>query len=158
METTHTRACSPVAAAAWLLGIALAAASVSCEEEPDGPAYLSPVRDCVSDDECVDADSRYDSCHYVCAGDVTYCRVSCETSSDCLRRDLPEDYVYCNHPREGDGFCEFYDYDYQEGDCVENPGDPGGSGGSGSDCYSSCVDGCLEAGGTNCGADCADLC
>lgn len=133
---------------------------VSCEAEESGPASLTPVQDCTSVDQCYAADARYDACQYVCAGDVTYCHVSCEVSADCFGRGLPEDYVYCNVPRQGEGFCMFYDYNYQPGDCVEDPGPVSGSGGSSDDssCYSDCVNACLEAGGTNCSSDCADIC
>lgn len=144
----------------WLGAVAALVSVVSCETEESGPEYLKPVSDCTSVDQCFAADSRYDACQYVCAGDVTYCNVSCEVSSDCFGRGLPDDYVYCNVPRDGEGFCASYDYDYQPGDCVEDPGPVSDSGGSNDDssCYSSCVDACLEAGGTNCSSDCADIC
>ena len=143
---------------AFFLVTALAVAALSCDEPEDGPARLDPVSDCVSDEQCWGEDDRYDRCDYVCAGDVTYCRVACETSADCVGRGLPDDYVYCNHPREGEGFCFNYDYDYDYDACVADPGPVDDPPGGGSDCYSSCVDSCLEAGGTSCGADCADIC
>jgi hypothetical protein len=77
-----------------------------------------PYMDCVSDDECVEVDGRYDSCQVVCAGDLTLCRVSCETSDDCKGIGLPDSWAYCNVARPGEGFCYDYDYDYQPGDCV----------------------------------------
>jgi hypothetical protein len=147
-------------AASIVLALALGSLAVpmGCEEEEDS-MLLEPVSDCSSADECAAIDGRYDACRYVCAGDITYCQVSCETSADCLDRGLPADYVYCNHARPGGGFCFNYDYDYQPGQCVEDPGpDADDDGGGDDDCYSDCLRTCTEAGGTMCGSDCADLC
>lgn len=84
----------------------------SCAED-DGKR-LEPVADCSSDDECVDADARYDRCGWVCEAHVTYCRASCEVDSDCAGRGLPGNYVFCDVPRPGEGFCNQVDYEYGE--------------------------------------------
>lgn len=96
----------------WLLAGAWSIAMPSCAED-DG-VRLEPVPDCSSDDECVDADARYDRCGWVCEAHVTYCRVSCEVDSDCAGRGLPNDWVFCDIPRPGEGFCNQVDYDYGE--------------------------------------------
>lgn len=83
----------------------------------DGGSRLEPVPDCKSDDECVDADDRYDRCAWVCEGHITYCQVSCEVDADCEGRGLPSDFLFCDIPRPGDGFCNRYNYDYAQDAC-----------------------------------------
>ncbi|MCH9680523.1 MAG: hypothetical protein K0V04_03735 [Deltaproteobacteria bacterium] len=109
---------------------ALALGSLTSCSDDDAPPLL-PVRDCKTDQECQDADPRHDVCTWVCEAQVTYCRVSCETDEDCLDRGLPADYVYCDIPRPGEGFCNQYDYDYKPDGCIQdvpptNPSDNGG--------------------------------
>lgn len=109
----------------WLLAITCAIAWSGCAE--DSAPRLEPVDECVSDDECVDADARYDRCGWVCEAHVTYCRVSCEVDDDCLGRGLPDDWVFCDVPRPGEGFCNQVGYDYGkdiDGDpvCVQEVG------------------------------------
>ncbi|MFO0632473.1 MAG: hypothetical protein U0168_06455 [Nannocystaceae bacterium] len=82
-------------------------------------AALEPVRDCHSDDECVAADDRFDRCQWVCEAHVTYCQPSCEVDADCRGRGLPEDYVFCDVPRPGEGFCNAYGYGYKPDACVQ---------------------------------------
>ena len=88
-----------------------------CQEEDDNG--LAPVKDCRTDDECVEADPRYDACLWVCAANVRYCQPSCETDQDCRGRGLPDDYVFCDIPRPGDGFCNQYGYAYTPKVCKQ---------------------------------------
>lgn len=88
----------------------------ACDEEVD---HLEYVRKCDSHAECVAADDRYDACQWVCEATVTYCRTSCETAEDCRGIGLPDDFVYCDTPRPGEGFCNSYGYGYEPGACEQ---------------------------------------
>lgn len=94
----------------------------------DDEAWLEPVKGCRTDDACVAADPRYDFCYWVCSGQTTYCGVSCETDADCRGRGLPSDHVYCDIPREGEGFCNEFNFGYAAGQCDDDvpplPGEP----------------------------------
>ncbi len=86
----------------------------------DGVPPLELVRNCKSDAQCVAADDRYDACLWVCEATVTYCRTRCETSEDCRGIGLPDDYVYCDTPRPGEGFCNWYGYGYEPDSCEQD--------------------------------------
>ncbi len=107
--------CRGAARLVLALGLGFGAAVCGGDDE----AELVPVEDCESVDECVEADDRFDSCMWVCAGHTTYCRASCETDEDCKGRGLPSDYVFCDSPRPGEGFCNWVGYDYGPEDCVQ---------------------------------------
>lgn len=83
----------------------------------DDVRALVPVSQCTNDEACMAADDRYDVCQWVCEGHVTYCQVSCENDGDCRGRGLPDDYVFCDIPRPGEGFCNPYGYGYPDGAC-----------------------------------------
>ncbi|MBX7082447.1 MAG: hypothetical protein K1X88_24795 [Nannocystaceae bacterium] len=101
-----------------LFGLSLGLlASFGCAEDDAPP--LEPVRDCHSDEECVAADDRFDRCQWVCEAHVTYCQPSCEQDSDCRGRGLPDDFVFCDIPRPGEGFCNAYGYAYKPNACVQ---------------------------------------
>lgn len=107
----------------WFLGWLWLAVVGGCSQD-DAPR-LEPVPECSSDEECVEADPRYDRCSWVCEAHVTYCQVSCEVDSDCEGRGLPAHWVYCDIPRPGEGFCNEIGYDYGENlkgepECVQN--------------------------------------
>lgn len=113
----------------FLAAVCVASFAASCTSE-DPPPELLPYDRCQGVAECRNFDDRYDACSWVCAGDITYCRVSCETPADCVGVGLPEDHVYCDIPRPGDGFCNPYGFDYKDGACEPNPGEsspPGGN-------------------------------
>jgi hypothetical protein len=95
------------------LGLGVFLAVCGSDDEP----YLRPVEGCVSTDECVEADERFDSCMWVCSGQTTYCRASCETDDDCKGRGLPSDYIFCDSPRPGEGFCNQFGHDYSPSGC-----------------------------------------
>ena len=101
-------------AAAALIGVALP----MCDDDDD--EYLWSVRNCRSDDDCVEENSLYDRCFWVCEAHITYCRASCETDEDCLGRGLPDDWVFCDTPRPGEGFCNNHGFSYEEGACVQD--------------------------------------
>jgi hypothetical protein len=126
-ETRLNRVRLASAIAGWI-GVLVPTACSSGSQT--SPSDLRPIEHCSSVAQCKAADPRYDSCIWVCTGDVTYCEVSCTMDSDCTRRaDLPSNYTHCNIPRQGSGFCSEIDNGYKSGDCVQNtlPISSGGS-------------------------------
>ncbi len=106
-----------------MLVVFMALSFVGCDD--DAPR-LTPVEGCETDQECEAADDRYDRCAWVCEAQATYCKVSCEQDADCRDRGLPNEYVFCDIPRPGDGFCNQHDFDYAADACVQDvpPTDP----------------------------------
>src|SRR5262249_18578536 len=98
-----------------VLGFGLGLVLTVCDD--DAPR-LEPVKNCDTHEECVEADARYDRCAWVCEAEVTYCIVSCETAADCRGRGLPDDFVSCDIPRPGDGFCNTYGHEFMEDACI----------------------------------------
>ena len=107
------------------LGFGLGLVLTVCSDDAE---RLAPVKNCTSHEACVEADPRYDRCAWVCEAELTYCIVSCETASDCRGRGLPDDWVYCDIPRPGDGFCNTYGHEFTETSCKPDvpaiPDDP----------------------------------
>jgi len=97
-----------------LAGFGLGLLLTVCNEDAE---RLEPVKSCTSHDDCTEADERYDRCAWVCEGQITYCIVSCETAADCRGRGLPDEWIYCDIPRPGDGFCNWYGADFEDDSC-----------------------------------------
>ena len=135
---------SAVATACALVALAVATACDAPDKENPDEVGACEVKTGISEDtcyewprsECSDSDSYTFHPGATCP-EIEYADACCSSSQD----ETP------NYYRPSGMSCDSIDRV-----CGSS------SGGDDSDCYSSCVEVCLEAGGSTCGADCSDLC